>query len=156
LACRHHIGEIIIKQVWDDLKIEKANSDNVAILKKLKTNFFKLVNLDDRSIRCFNIFQGSPIPLQQIDQLKGFYKDCLVKKKPRNDYQELVQLCLAYLGEKCDNFNFQRPGAIHRARWMAKIIYSFKIVFIISKLIYRQKFVVKLMAKVTCQSFYLR
>ena len=40
----------------------------------------------------------------------------------RGDYKELVDLTLLYLGYETDKFShFARPGAIHKARWMAKI-----------------------------------
>lgn len=48
--------------------------------------------------------------------------------KDRKDYKELLQLTLLYLGVKNDsNIHFKKPGAMHRARWMAKLIYSLKI-----------------------------
>ena len=47
--------------------------------------------------------------------------------QPLNDYKEFWELSLTYLGEipACGIY-FQAPGAMHRARWMAKIIYSIK------------------------------
>ncbi len=46
---------------------------------------------------------------------------------PRDDYKELMELCLLVLGHPLDNYSFKAPGATHHARWMSKIIYSFKI-----------------------------
>ena len=50
---------------------------------------------------------------------------------PREDYRELCELALMILGEwtlpSGKNFTFKAPGAYHMARWMAKIIYCFKI-----------------------------
>ena len=48
----------------------------------------------------------------------------------REDYLELVQLCLMYLDSKANRFSFRKPAAISRARWMAKVIYSLKIVLL--------------------------
>jgi hypothetical protein len=45
-------------------------------------------------------------------------------KMPRDDYKELLQLSLAVLGVQPCNFYY--PGAVHRARWMAKILYALK------------------------------
>jgi len=46
----------------------------------------------------------------------------------REDYQEFVKLSLVYL---CDGnhgeMTFQRPCALHKARWMANLLYSLKI-----------------------------
>lgn len=46
---------------------------------------------------------------------------------PRDDYKELMELCLVVLGHPLKNYTFRAPGATHHARWMSKIIYSFKI-----------------------------
>lgn len=46
---------------------------------------------------------------------------------PRDDYKELMQLCLLVLGHPIENYTFKTPGPTHHARWMSKIIYSFKI-----------------------------
>lgn len=43
----------------------------------------------------------------------------------RDDYKEFIQLCLLCLGEKLST-GFCKPGAFHRTRWMAKIIYCLK------------------------------
>jgi len=49
---------------------------------------------------------------------------------PRDDYKELMKLCLLILGEsQIDQsvYQFRQAGAYDMARWMAKVIYSFKI-----------------------------
>ena len=47
---------------------------------------------------------------------------------PREDYRELVQLVLVWLGgvSQVPNFQFQWPGAFHLARFMAKSLYILK------------------------------
>lgn len=48
--------------------------------------------------------------------------------QPRDDYRELLLLCLVFLDSFSEeNFSFKRPGAMHHARWMSKAIYSLKI-----------------------------
>jgi len=44
----------------------------------------------------------------------------------RDDYKEFLELCIVFLGGKSD-IRFGRPGALHKARWMAKILYAIKI-----------------------------
>lgn len=46
---------------------------------------------------------------------------------PRDDYKELMELCLIILGHPIENYTFKTPGPTHHARWMSKIIYSLKI-----------------------------
>jgi len=46
----------------------------------------------------------------------------------REDYKEFVKLSLVYLDDvDGGEMTFQRPGALHKARWMAKLLYSLKI-----------------------------
>ena len=56
----------------------------------------------------------------------------------RGDYKELVNLVLLYLTGDNDNehgSNFNRPGALHRARWMSKMIYCLKIDLLSDKIV---------------------
>ena len=46
-------------------------------------------------------------------------------KQPRKDYAELLQLSAIFLGDET-SVTFKTPGAVHKARWMAKAIYVVK------------------------------
>ena len=46
---------------------------------------------------------------------------------PRDDYRELVELLIVFLGGKVDGFVFKRPGPDHHARWLSKAIYFLKL-----------------------------
>jgi len=48
------------------------------------------------------------------------------EKHVRDDYAELVFLVQLFIGAKTTE-KFNAPGAMHRARWMAKAIYTVKI-----------------------------
>ena len=55
----------------------------------------------------------------------------------RGDYKELVKLTLLYLGDPATRRNFasiNRPGAMHKARWMSKMLYAIKLDLLGSKL----------------------
>jgi len=46
----------------------------------------------------------------------------------RDDYKEVIELCVIFLcGDLQKYVSFKRPGAIHKARWMAKLLYSIKL-----------------------------
>ena len=47
----------------------------------------------------------------------------------RDNYKEFAELCTLFLdGDENDSIvTFKRPGALHKARWMAKLVYSIKI-----------------------------
>lgn len=38
-------------------------------------------------------------------------------------YKKLLQLAVVYLGSNKAGISFKHPGAVHQARWIAKIIY---------------------------------
>ena len=63
--------------------------------------------------------------LEIVELCKNFQKQEYI----RGDYRELINLVLLYLSDdnehhiKC----FIRPGALHRARWMSKMIYCVKL-----------------------------
>ena len=59
----------------------------------------------------------------------------LEKNQPRDDYRELLQHSLIYLGHAPPRVvHLTKSAAMHRARWMAKSIYSLKIFCFISRL----------------------
>ena len=59
-------------------------------------------------------------------------RESLQQKFTRGDYRELVELSLMIItnGSEPENFVMKHPGALHRARWMAKLLYSIKIVLL--------------------------
>jgi len=55
----------------------------------------------------------------------------LTKHHAREDYKEFLSLAALMVGlETSNNSAIRKPGALHRARWMAKAIYSMKIVLL--------------------------
>jgi len=54
--------------------------------------------------------------------------DQLRKPHNRDDYRELLELAVIFLGgTPTRGISFLYPGTIHHARWMSKAIYSLKI-----------------------------
>lgn len=48
----------------------------------------------------------------------------------RDDYKELLTMAEAYINPELTAVEFNSPGAVHKARWMAKLIYSLKLVLL--------------------------
>ena len=71
-------------------------------------------------------------------EVLAFCRQLLPEKWLRGDYKELIQVVILYLdGNNLvdeDDVVFQRPGALHKARWMSKLLYSFKIVLLNRKI----------------------
>lgn len=80
-------------------------------------------------------FVKAHIAETKITSLLTFYKTELEKPFIRDDYRELVELCVEFLGGDTENkLKLRPPGALHQARWMAKAIYSIKICLLQSQL----------------------
>ena len=84
-------------------------------------------------------FDSSPFSEEVKVMLAGFRARVLALSKSdlslrRDDYKEFAELCTLFLdGDENDSIvTFKRPGALHKARWMAKLLYSIKYVFLTS------------------------
>jgi len=62
------------------------------------------------------------------DELLVYYDDAVKSQQPRDDYLELLHLSWTFLGGAPGScVKFRDSGAMHHARWMAKINQSLKI-----------------------------
>ena len=64
------------------------------------------------------LLQKADVMTFALAQLKDQY--------PRDDYKEFLEHAIIFLGEPLHGVRFKRPGAAHRARWMASAIYCLK------------------------------
>ena len=65
-----------------------------------------------------------------IKEALEFTMSCLQKEsQPRDGYRELLELSLVYMGHVSPwKIHLVAPGAMHLARWIAKAIYSLKLI----------------------------
>ncbi|KAK0066099.1 hypothetical protein Bpfe_004220 [Biomphalaria pfeifferi] len=68
------------------------------------------------------------------DTVKAFISKELHQKQLREDYRELIALAARAVGLDVSE-PICKPGAIHRARWMAKAIYSLKMQLLLDDLV---------------------
>uniref|UniRef100_A0A8D8MC19 Uncharacterized protein n=1 Tax=Cacopsylla melanoneura TaxID=428564 RepID=A0A8D8MC19_9HEMI len=121
LPCRHHIFEVVLKGVFD-CKMPKSSSPNVTLFQDFQK---KWPHLDKKKFSCAD---KDTIKKVDSDNIVEFCKKQLLENQPRDDYRELLQLSIIFLGGNLNTpVSFRMPGAIHHARWMAKAIYSLKI-----------------------------
>ncbi|KAK3924129.1 DNA-directed RNA polymerase subunit beta'' [Frankliniella fusca] len=126
LACRHHVLELVLGAVFDKLAGESKSPD------LLYGDFLKSSwkSLDKGNYRTAVSLRGVQKLLPEADEMINFCCDQLQKYQPRDDYKELLELTIVFLGgvvpEK-DPYTFRTPGATSKTRWMAKALYSFKI-----------------------------
>ncbi|XP_025270393.1 uncharacterized protein LOC112639732 [Camponotus floridanus] len=137
LPCRHHIYEIILRSAFE-VYWPVSSGPNIRIFERFK-KFWDTVDrtkyksgVDDTIV--------ANIVTDKKNHLSTFITRYLQLSQPRDDYKELLELSLIFLGEMPqDQVSFKRPGAIHHARWMAKAIYCLKIFifrdgFVLSKI----------------------
>ena len=132
-GCRHHVGEVILTHVFEDLQIETSKSPEVVLFARLRKNFNLLKTHRSATERLSrfddNVFSENAKPFIDIcrEQFRQIYSSQLSFR--RDDYKEFADLCLLFLDGEVeeDKVTFKRPGALHKARWMAKLVYSIKI-----------------------------
>ena len=130
-ACRHHVGEVILSHVFTDLQIEASKSPDITLFVRFRKNFellphepltrFNPIAYGDAALRLLEDWRTSILELAHSE-----LSLC------RDDYREFVELCTVFLndempGRSGQSVTFKRPGALHKARWMAKLLYSIKI-----------------------------
>ena len=127
-ACRHHVGEVILTHVWDDLKIEVSKSPDFQVFVKFKDCFESLTNSSVEDLELPIIPEDLSVNKQNLILI---CQEAQAGSFAKGDYKELVDLVLLYLGEGLKSFDgFIRTGALHKARWMAKLLYGIKIVLL--------------------------
>jgi len=68
--------------------------------------------------------QGTPL-LAAPDDIKAFIQQQVTHEHPREDYLELLTQTGLLISLNIES-PIRKSGAIHRARWIAKAIYSLK------------------------------
>ena len=114
--CRKHIGEVVVKHIWDDLKIEASKSPNVSLFVRFREVFPQLPS----SQESLNIPEIPPDLLKKKEEVITICKIFLEKQNSyRGDYKELASLTLLYLGDSQTKASFEKflkPSAMHSAR----------------------------------------
>lgn len=129
-ACRHHIYELVLKGVFEAKINQVTNNPDIPLFKKFRDNW---KNIDPEKIQnpseiisCLNV--------SEVERLLEFYRAELTKNIVRDDYRELIELSIIFLGGDTERkFKIRPPSAIHQARRMARAIYSLKICLLSSQ-----------------------
>ncbi|KAJ4945458.1 hypothetical protein JOQ06_023143 [Pogonophryne albipinna] len=125
-GCRHHIDEVLLSHIFTDLKVKTSRSPEVTLFTRLRDNWDLVPHKDSGQLSRYIPDEAEP-PF--LGKLRAELIACAagVLDYKRGDYREFVQLCLVYLGADSaahTPVTFQRPGALHKARWMAKLLYT--------------------------------
>lgn len=122
-ACRHHIYEIVVEKIFTALKITAASSGpDISLFKRFKEQW----SFIDQGT--YETAAGMKEIESFQQQSIAFAESHLQLYQPRDDYREFLELVIIFLGGMpARGIHIIAPGALHAARWMARIIYCFKI-----------------------------
>lgn len=124
-GCRHHIYELVLKSVFETKIRQVTISPDIPLFKKFRENW---KNIDSSTVQTCSETIRKHFRETTINELLDFYSAELQKTIVRDDYRELIELSVMFLGgNKNRELKIRPPGAMHQARWMARAIYSLKI-----------------------------
>lgn len=131
LACRHHVFEIIISAVYSCALNDKSQSPNIGLFVTFKEGW---KNIDARKIE-FGIEHEKVQAMMnewEINEIIDIINEQhnAQQSNDRKDYTEFLDLSLIFLGARAYQnqkiIKIRPPGALHRARFMSRVIYCLK------------------------------
>lgn len=97
LACRHHIYEIVLRQVFE-VKLSTSSGPEVQLFER----FAKVwKSLDQTAFQngVEDEIVGSKIPPDEQAAIRNYCNQQLKERHPRNDFREFLQMVAVFLGE---------------------------------------------------------
>jgi hypothetical protein len=96
---------------------------DVLLFKRFRDHW-KFIESDKVQVASSDPLVESLVALRRSD-ISEFARRHLATAQPRDDYREFLELSVVFLrGVSSRGIWFRIPGAMHRARWMAKVIYT--------------------------------
>ena len=121
LHCRHHIFELVLRSCFESLMVTTSGPD-MTLFKRFIEHWTKL---DQKVYITASNEISDDIRLTILEFLEHRLS---THKQQRDDYRELLELTIIFLGGIPKNgISFRVPGAISHVRWMVKAIYAFNI-----------------------------
>src|SRR6218665_2624284 len=122
-ACQHHIGELMLSHLFNDLKIEASKSPNVTLFTRMRTHWNLLPHSSSQAV----MFQPTNYTSEAQKLLAARRDDTIactqgVVECVRDDYSEFTELSLVFLGHTKSEDSLRRPGPLHKARWMTQVL----------------------------------
>ena len=127
MTCRHHMFEILLSDVFC-VCFGQSSGPEILLFKRFREIREKWQDLLQRQPKP-RATAATPL-IAACEQLKEFIVEQVQVNHPRDDYQKFLQLAGFMVGLTI-KATVRKPGAMHRARWMVKAIYSMKIEIIL-------------------------
>lgn len=132
-ACSHHVGEVVITHEFNDLRIESSKSPETSVFTRLRKHWEHIPHDTEQELYTIDTTAFSDEAQQHILKWKADVLELFNSTIDfvREDYKEFLNLCVTYLNITPNTkIKFRRPGATHKARWMAKVIYALKLILL--------------------------
>lgn len=132
LACRHHILEIVMAEVFACTIEQNAhiNGPKIPFFETFSSTYYDpAANFRKEQYHsCHGDYFFDVLTADEKINLKTFCENTLNISQPRSDYAELLKLCLLLISPVGSiAYKIQAPGAYNRARFMCRAIYTIKI-----------------------------
>ena len=130
-ACQRHIHELHIKHAAESV-FGPTSSPSDKMFKNFRQRWPEIkdkIDYSNLAVFYWKKLAGTVVEKEATETLQYCRAALADHTFPREDYRELVQLILVWLGgvEEVTDFKFQWPGAFHHARFMAKSLYILKL-----------------------------
>ena len=117
LACRKHIGEVILSHVWDALNIETSRSPNIKTFKRFQDKRFDATPHDIATWHTSNAQLSREFVTAQSTKVKKFMNhEREVQSYTRGGYKELSNLIEACTNNRNRTYKFAKCKAVNRAQ----------------------------------------
>ena len=113
--------------MWEALKIETSRSPDIEVFKRFRDKDFPATPYTTAQIHTKDPHELGEFAITQATKLKVLIDSIReVEAYPRGDYQESLDLMEAYIGLNEGRIQYLGCGAVHKARWMRKQLYCYK------------------------------
>lgn len=130
LACRRHLLEILISNVFAVSMKDKSTSPDIELFVRFKKIWNDIDHSKTEHSIGTDVVKGS-ITEEERQQIVSFIVEQLkLQSEKRKDYTQFLNLSLIFLGVRSidgKRVPIAKPGAIHRARFMGRVINGLKI-----------------------------
>ncbi|KAG0725940.1 Ras-related protein Rab-21 [Chionoecetes opilio] len=109
LACRHHVHELVLEKAFSTC-LRSSSGPEITIFSRFK-DYWSYINQS-----AINPPTNEDLPetlVSKRDDLIQGLKRLLQTKQPRDDYKELAELSILFLGGALPKTSIRSPGALH-------------------------------------------
>ena len=110
-GCHYHIHELILEEVTV-VCLGPSTGPDISLFKRLQEQWSYV---DQTTFRAAQPIENpGEFNILTKEEIIEFVNDQLKEHQPREDYRELLELCIVFVGGEPERgFHFRGPGALH-------------------------------------------